>query len=113
MVFPLLFPLEREVFGVFTFILSYIFSSYERGFFGFYFFWVLRFFRIFFLLYLIEVRVFLKELDYVELRSIQGRISPVEGQVLHLAGLSTRIGGKLRSNHCNILYIAIIALSLC
>ena len=33
--------------------------------------------------------------------------------VLHLAGLITHIGSILRSNHCNILYIAVIALSLC
>ena len=35
------------------------------------------------------------------------------GQVLHLAGLTSHIGGRVRSNHCNILYIAVIALSLC
>ena len=56
---------------------------------------------------------FLKELDYIQLRSIRGRISPEGGQVLHLAGLTTRIGGRLRSNHCHILYIAVIAFSLC
>ena len=32
MVFPLFFPLAREVFWVFTFIFSYMFSSFERGF---------------------------------------------------------------------------------
>ena len=56
---------------------------------------------------------FLEEFDYVELRSIWGRISPEGGQVLYLAGLTTCIGGRLRSNNCNIFYIAVIALSLC
>ena len=111
--FPVIFfPLAREVFWVLHSYFPSIFSSCERGFFGFYF----LFFEI--LLYIFPVLPlrgsgFLKELDHVKLRSIRGRISPEGGQVLHLAGLTTRIGGRLRSNHCNILYIAVIALSLC
>ena len=71
MVFQLSFPLVIEVFGVFTFIFSCIFSSHERGFFGLYF-----------LCFEIDLYIspvlplqgtgFLKESDYVELRCIQG-----------------------------------------
>ena len=108
MVFPLIFPRATEVFWVFTFIFWCIFSSCKRGFFGFYFLC----FEI--LLYIYPVWPlrglgFLKELDYVEHRWIRARISPVGGQVLYLTGLTTHVGGRLRSNHCNILYIVVIA----
>ena len=111
--FPIIFfTLAREVFWLLKFIFSCIFSSGKRGFFGFYFLC----FEI--LLYIFPVLPlqglgFLKEFIYIELRSIQGRISPEGGQVLYLAVLTTRIGGRLRSTHCNILYIAVIELSLC
>ena len=107
-----------------------IFSSYERGFLGYYINIFLYFFllreRVFgFYCFMFEILLnifpvlplrslcFLKEWDYVEHRSIQGQISLEGGQVLYLAGLITRIGARLRSKHCNILYIAVIALSLC
>ena len=92
MVFPLFFPLAREVFWVFTFLFSYIFSTYERGFFGFYFLCFVILLYVFPTLTLRGLGV-LKVLDYVELRRIRGRISPEGGQVLHLAGLTTLIGG--------------------
>ena len=113
-VIPLIFPLAREVFfwGFYIHVFP-IFSSSKERFFEVLFFYVLRFFFIFFLFYLYEVWVFWKSRIYVELMSIGGRISPAGGQVLHLAGLNTRIGGWRRSNHCNILYIPIMALSLC
>ena len=110
--FPGIFSDCKRVFWVLTFIFSCIFSSYATGFFGFYFICFEILLYIFSALPLRGLG-FLKELDYVEVRNIRGGISPEEGQVSHIAGLTTCIGGRLRSNNCNIFYIAVIALSLC
>ena len=110
--FPVYFSSCERGFLGFTFIFFLYFLLNREVFWGF-IFYVLRFFCIFFLFYLYEVWVFWKSWIYVELMSIRRRISPEGKQVLHLSGLITRIGGWRRSNHCNILYIAFIALSLC
>ena len=111
--FPLIFSsCERGFLGFYIQIFP-IFSSFRERFLEVFIFYVLRFFCILFLLYLCEVWVFWKSRIYVELMCIRGWTSPEGGQVLHLAGLITHIGGWRRSNRCNILYIAIIALSLC
>ena len=111
--FPVYFFLLRERFFGFLHSCFFLYFPLNGEVFWGFIFYVLRFFCIFFLFYLCEVWVFWRSQIYIELRSIRGRIYPVGGQVLHLAGLITRIGGSQRSNHCNILYIAIIALSLC
>ena len=54
--------LPERFFGFLHLYFRCIFSSCERGFFGFYFY-VLRFFCIFFLFYHSEVWVFLRESD--------------------------------------------------
>ena len=101
------FLLQERFFGFLPLYFPVFFPLVREGFLGFNFFYVLRFFCIFFLFYLGEVGVFWNSLISVEFRSISGQISPQGGQVLHLAGLTTRIGGWLMSNHSNILYIAV------
>ena len=112
LVFPLIFLLWERFFGFLHSCFSYIFLL-QREVFWALIFYVLRFFCICYVLYLCEVWVFWKSRIYVELMSIQERLSPNAGQVLHLAGIITHISGWRRPNRCNILYIAIIALSLC
>ena len=63
LVFPLIFPLAREVFWGFYIYVFLYFSHYTREVFWGFIFYVLRFFCIFFLLYLCEVWVFWKESD--------------------------------------------------
>ena len=92
LVFTLVFPLAREVFWVFTFMFSLYFPLSKRGFLRNFFFYVLRFFCIFFQSYLCEDWVFWKSRIYIELKSIRGWISPEGGKVLQLVGLITSIG---------------------